>query len=74
MHSLDFEEFLWARGVTREAIDLLRDAFKRREKLDEGTLDRLQGLLREYLVVGGMPAVVDAYVETDDNPPLQIVG
>ena len=66
MHSLDFEEFLWARGVTREAIDLLRDAFKRREKLDEGTLDRLQGLLREYLVVGGMPAVVDAYVETDD--------
>ena len=29
MHSLDFEEFLWARGVTREAIDLLRDAFKR---------------------------------------------
>ena len=66
MHSLDFEEFLWARGVTREASDLLRDAFKRREKLDEGTLDRLQGLLREYLVVGGMPAVVDAYVETDD--------
>lgn len=45
---------------------MLRDAFKRREKLDEGTLDRLQGLLREYLVVGGMPAVVDAYVETDD--------
>ena len=74
MHSLDFEEFLWARGVTREAIDLLRDAFKRREKLDEGTLDRLQGLLREYLVVGGMPAVVDAYVETDENPPLQNVG
>lgn len=71
MHSLDFEEFLWARGVTEEAIDVLRGYFRRREPVPEAVNRKYSSLLREYLIVGGMPAVVKSYVEAGDFGPVQ---
>ena len=71
MHSLDFEEFLWARGVTEEAIDVLRGYFRRREPVQEAVNRKYSSLLREYLIVGGMPAVVKSYVEAGDFGPVQ---
>lgn len=64
MHALDFEEFLWASGVAAEAVDALREAFEGRTRLDDAVVARYQRLLREYLAVGGMPAVVNRFVET----------
>ena len=71
MHSLDFEEFLWARDVTEEAIDVLRGYFRRREPVPEAVNRKYSSLLREYLIVGGMPAVVKSYVEAGDFGPVQ---
>lgn len=71
MHSLDFEEFLWARGVTEDAIGVLKEYCDRREVVPDAVNRRYSELLREYLVVGGMPAVVKAYVEAGDFGPVQ---
>lgn len=66
MHPLDFEEFLWARGYRPEAIEVLRGYFERLEAVPAAINDRMMRLLREYLVVGGMPAVVQTFVEAGD--------
>ena len=71
MHSLDFEEFLWAKGIGPEVIASLKGFFDRREMLPPVLNDRFGGYLREYMLVGGMPAVVKAYVECGDFGPVQ---
>ena len=71
MHSLDFEEFLWARGVTEEAIGVLRGYYERREVVPDAVNRKYSDMLREYLIVGGMPSVVGAYVESGNFGPVQ---
>ena len=71
MHSLDFEEFLWARGITEEAVAVLKGYCDRREIVPEAVNRRYSDLLREYMIVGGMPTVVKAYVEAGDFGPVQ---
>ena len=71
MHSLDFEEFLWAREITEEAIGILKGYCERRETVPDAVNRKYSDLLREYLIVGGMPAVVNAYVASGDFGPVQ---
>ena len=71
MHSLDFEEFLWARGITEEAIGILKGYCERRETVPDAVNRKYSDLLREYLIVGGMPAVVNAYVASGNFGPVQ---
>lgn len=71
MHSLDFEEFLWAKGILPEVIESMRGYFDRREALPEVLNERFAGYLREYILVGGMPAVVRSYVECGNFGPVQ---
>lgn len=71
MHSLDFEEFLWAKGYTTEAIDVMRGYCARRECVPEALNRRYVEALREYLIVGGMPSVVKAFVDCGDFGPVQ---
>ena len=71
MHSLDFEEFLWAKGVTEDAISVLRGYFDSREMVPEAVNRLYSDMLKEYMIVGGMPAVVKAYVEAGDFGPVQ---
>ena len=66
MYPLDFEEFLLANRVSRHIIDALRDSFERREPVDGVVHDKLMELFRLYLIVGGMPAVVDRYIQTNN--------
>ena len=63
MHSLSFEEFLWANGISDELIERLHGYFDRREIVPEVLNGRFHQLVREYIVVGGMPEVVAQYVE-----------
>ena len=63
MHSLSLEEFLWAGGITKDVIDYVRGFFLRREKVPDAVNDRFSAMVREYLVVGGMPEVVSDFVE-----------
>jgi len=71
MHSMDFEEFLWARGVTEDAIAALKEFHDAMEPVPDAVNRRYTDLVREYMIVGGMPAVVKAYVEAGDFGPVQ---
>ena len=71
MHSLDFEEFLWARGVLPEAIAAVKGYFDRLEMVPEPINSRYDTYLREYMLVGGMPAVVKAFIAAGDFGPVQ---
>ena len=64
MHSLDFEEFLWANGILSDVVDTLRDCFSRKREVPLPLHDRIMRYLREYMIVGGMPEVVQTYVNT----------
>ena len=66
MFSLDFEEFLWAKGYDDKQISLLKDYFIKKEKVPFGINEVMQKNLREYMVVGGMPEVVNIFVETQN--------
>lgn len=66
MFSLDFEEFLWAIGKNPDAIAELLKFFAGREKVDDGVNRQFMAALREYLVVGGMPEVVNTFLRTNN--------
>ncbi len=64
MFPLDFEEFLYANGLNEHAISSLRRKFEQREALDEAAHNKMMDLFRKYLLVGGLPDAVNAYLET----------
>lgn len=64
MYALDFEEFLWANAVSADIIDRVRDCFEKRVPVPEALHVKLLDYLRKYMVIGGMPEVVNMYIET----------
>ena len=61
LHSLDFEEFLWARG--KEALcEEIRRAYETMEPLPDALHQEAIELYREYLLIGGMPACINAFL------------
>lgn len=66
MYPLDFEEFCWASGVGEEAWEEARAAFHEKRPVLEAVHQRLLALFHQYLVVGGMPAAVTAFIESAD--------
>lgn len=66
MHPLDFEEYLWACGYDDGAIRTLCGYLKRMEPVPQAVHEKMMRVLREYLAIGGMPAVVDAFMTHRD--------
>jgi predicted AAA+ superfamily ATPase len=66
MFSLDFEEFLWATGKSPEAILALKEYFDKKERVEPGVHEQFMVLLREYLVIGGMPEVVNTFLKSNN--------
>ncbi len=64
MFPLDFEEFLYANSINEIVISSVRKKFDHLETLDEPIHNRMMELLRKYLLVGGLPDAVNAYLET----------
>lgn len=64
MYPLSFEEFLIANGVSLEAIETMRKSFMSSQSQPEGVHEKLLSLFKRYLLVGGMPDAVNAYLET----------
>ena len=64
MFQLDFEEFLIANAFGTEAIAMLRHSYENRQSLTEEHHNRMLDLFRRYLLVGGMPDAVNAYLDT----------
>lgn len=63
MYPLDFEEYLWAKGYKEAQVDDLYQHLREFRPLSAGALSALREAFREYLVLGGMPAVVWSFVE-----------
>lgn len=64
MHQLDFEEFLIANGLGKDAIDVMRHNFMENRSLSEEMHNRMLDLFRRFLLVGGMPDAVNTYLAT----------
>ena len=62
MHSMDFEEFLWAKGYSEEFIDGLYAQMVELKPLSALQMDTLMELFRDYVIIGGMPEVVATYI------------
>lgn len=64
MYPLDFEEFLYANGFNKNTISLLNKKFNNLESLEGNIHNKLIDMFRKYLLVGGLPDAVNAYIET----------
>lgn len=64
MYPLDFEEFLWANNYGENAISDLYNHFLNQQSLSEEQHEQLIELFRRYLLVGGLPDVVNEYLAT----------
>ena len=63
MYPLDFEEFLWATGISEEWINEIQKHFLNEEALDETTHNLLLKRFQYYLLIGGLPEAVNKYLE-----------
>lgn len=64
MYSLDFEEFLWAKGYDEHFINDLYQHMVELKPLSNMQMDVLGGLFSDYMILGGMPEVVNRYIES----------
>ena len=64
MRPMDFEEFCWAVGVSEQFLDQIRTRFIERKPVEEYLHNDMMRNFRAYLVVGGMPEVVQTYIDS----------
>ena len=64
MHTLDFEEFLWANGISTEVIDVLSKCCQEESPVPAGIHSAIKNLLNLYVAVGGLPDAVNAFLRT----------
>ena len=63
MFPLDFEEFLWANGIEDALIALLKQCLEEERPVPEALHQRMRDLLLQYVVVGGMPHIVEQFIK-----------
>lgn len=64
MYPLDFEEFLWANGINDNVIDTVKSCFEHETVVPEGVHRVMMDLLYRYVIVGGLPEVVNKFIKT----------
>lgn len=64
MFSLDFEEFLWANGNSDNQINRLITNILQLEPYSNLVMNQMNKLFMDYILVGGMPAIVNQYIQT----------
>ncbi|MBQ3606159.1 MAG: ATP-binding protein [Muribaculaceae bacterium] len=64
MYPLDFEEFLWANGINDKVIDTVKSCFENETAVPNGIHNVMMELLYRYVIVGGLPEVVNTFLET----------
>ena len=66
MYPLDFEEFLWAKGISKDVINYLKDCFNNKEKISKAVHESMIRYFKEYICVGGLPEAVNIFLKTGD--------
>ena len=66
MFPLDFEEFITCVGINENVIATVKEAWTKRRPVDDFIHNKMMELFRLYLIVGGMPAAVSKYLESNN--------
>lgn len=66
MYPMDFEEFCIANNVSEHILTLLKQCYQQKRIVDEMIHEKMMELFRLYLIIGGMPAVVQNYIDTNN--------
>lgn len=66
MYGMDFEEFLWGKGISEDLITALLGYIHSGMPVPEAVHSRMMHYFREYIATGGMPEVVQNYLDTSD--------
>lgn len=66
MHAMDFEEYLYAVGIQKDMIRYLHDQFEKKQPVPDSVNREMMRQYRIFNAVGGMPEVVQKYVDTRD--------
>ena len=64
MYPLDFEEFLWANGINDSVINSVKSCLENESAVPDGIHKAMMELLYRYVIVGGLPEVVNTFLET----------
>lgn len=73
MKPMDFEEFLWAKGIDEKILSYLKDCFENKIVIREAIHSTKKRYFKEYLIVGGMPDAVNTYLRTNDFNQVRVV-
>jgi len=65
MYSMDFEEFLWAKGYRDVAVEEMLEHMRTQKPFNETEMTTYSNLFLDYCILGGMPAVVREYIKRD---------
>ena len=63
MYSMDFEEFLWAKGYSKQQVEDLYEHMLSLKPFKQIEMDTFMGVFRDYMTLGGMPEVVKMYID-----------
>ncbi len=66
MKPMDFEEFLWAKKISLDVIKYLRECYKNKTPVSDATHQTMIRYFKEYICVGGLPYIVDQFINTND--------
>ena len=66
MYGIDFEEFLWGMGISDDMIKNLHGYLETKSVIPEVINSQMMNYYRQYIAIGGMPEVVQKYIDTKD--------
>lgn len=66
MYPLDFEEFLWAKGISDDVISYMKECFQKKEAIRKPIHEAMLRYFKEYICVGGLPEAVNVFIATND--------
>ena len=66
MYPLDFEEFLWANGISQEVVDTLRKCYCEETPVPAGIHVAMKNLLNLYVAIGGLPEAINAFLRNNN--------
>ncbi len=65
MRSMDFEEYLWAKGISEDIIKMISESFAEKKPINDVVHSKMLEYFKEYICIGGMPAVLDVFLKTN---------
>jgi predicted AAA+ superfamily ATPase len=66
MYPLDFEEFLWANGLSESVIETLRKCYREEKTIPAGIHIAMKQFLNLYVTIGGLPEPINAFLKTNN--------